>query len=144
MAHDECMEKYGKRSDLKGRYCVIHEIDGASPTGVHGRIVYRHREDFAAPMKSRYQFAPYLLEALMHLARFHQMIKDENEEKSTIHYRIGEVLFFGEPRDGETVTVEGRLKKRDQEGITFEARAVDTQGRTLMYARDLLFRWFSE
>jgi malonyl CoA-acyl carrier protein transacylase len=144
MAHDECMEKYGKRSDLKGRYCVIHEIDGASPTGVHGRIVYRHREDFAAPMKSRYQFAPYLLEALMHLARFHQMIQDENEEKSTIPYRIGEVLFFGEPRDGETVTVEGRLKKRDQEGITFEARAVDTQGRTLMYARDLLFRWFSE
>ncbi len=144
LGNDEVLEKYAKRSELQGRYRVIHEIDGSSPTGVHGRIMYRHTDDFAAPMKTRYQFAPYLLEALLHLAPFYVMIHDEKEEKSTIPYRIGEVQYFGEPRDGETVTIEGRLKHRDDEGITWDSRAIDEQGRTLMYARDVLFRWFSE
>jgi len=142
MDHAEVLEKYSERSELRGRYRVLEKLDGSAPDGVRGRVVYHESEDFASPLRANYQYSPYLFEALMHTAIFYLSMRDENDERAFIPFRLGEMTFFRKCSDGETITVEGRLKNQDDDGIIWNARAVDAEGRTLMYIRNMVFRRF--
>ena len=79
----------------------------------------------------------------MQTAIFYVFMRDESEQRVFIPYRMGEMTFFRKCSDGEVVTVEGRLKDQNEQGLTWDARAMDENGRTLMHVRDMMMRWFS-
>jgi len=144
MDHEEALEWYQSRTDMQGRYRVINDLDGTSSASIRGRIIYNQGTDFSAPLKTRYQYSPYLLEALMQVVNFYLAMRDPDEPRSMIPYRIGEMRFFGKCAPGQEITLEARMKSRDAKGITWNARALDEGGRVLMNARDLMMRWFSK
>jgi hypothetical protein len=61
-----------------------------------------------------------------------------------IPYRIGEVTFSRKCIDGEELTLEARMRDQNEEGIRWNARAVDDQGNVVMQAKNLMMRWFSK
>ena len=144
MDHDEVLDWYQSRTDLVGRYRVIEDIEGTSPRGIRGRTIYKEVEDFAPPKRTGYQYSPYLLEALMQLVNFYIVMRDSDERRSMIPYGIGEMLFTGKCEKGEPIVLEARMKDRTEEGIAWDARGIDEQGRTVMYASNLTMRWFSK
>ena len=107
-------------------------------------MIYHQGTDFAAPLESRYQYSPYLLEALMQVVNFFIAMRDPEEPRSMIPYRIGEMMFFRKATPDEELTLEARMKSRDEKGITWNARALDATGRVLMNATDIMMRWFSK
>ncbi len=143
MDHKEVLRWYEDRSHMQGRYRVLDELDGTADGAVRGRFVYRFTDDFAPPLKTVYQYSPYLLEALMQLVNFYVVMRDESEERAMIPVRIGRMLFYRTCRDGEPLTLEARISSSDQEGITWNARAVDADGETVMFVRDVRMKWFT-
>jgi len=143
MLHDEVLRWYSDRTDMQGRYRLMEEIHGSGPDAVRGRITYRVTEDFAPPRMTRYQFSPYLLEALMQVANFYVIMRDQNEQRSMIPFRIGRIDIFRQCLEDEVITVEARISGRTDEGITWAARGVDRDGKTVMTAHDMVMRWFS-
>jgi len=143
MNEQEAVQWYIDRSDLKGRYRVIKDMEGSGPDAVRGRTQYRQGRDFAADSPVNYQYSPYLLEALLHVVNFYVIMRDESEKRSMIPLSIGEMIFSRKCSDGEILTLEGRMKSRNKEGITWDARATDAQGRTVMQVRNMVMRWFS-
>ncbi|MEI7448118.1 MAG: SDR family NAD(P)-dependent oxidoreductase [Desulfomonile sp.] len=143
MDHSQVVEQYRQRSQMQGRYRVIESVDGTSLGIIRGQMIYRESNDFCNSSRSNYQYSPYLLEALMQLANFYILTRNPSESRSIIPYKIGEVIFSRNCKDGENVTVEGFLKKQDDEGIVWDARGVDEEGRTIMEATNIMFRWFS-
>ena len=144
MDHDETLEWYQSRTDMQDRYRVIEDLEGTSAGAIRGRVVYRQGTDFAAPLKTRYQYSPYLLEALMQVVNFYIAMRDPDEPRSMIPYRIGEMMFFRKCASGEEITLEARMKSRDDKGITWNARALDETGRVLMNAKNIMMHWFSK
>jgi malonyl CoA-acyl carrier protein transacylase len=144
MGHAEALEWYQDRTDMHERYRVMEDLDGTSDGAVRGRMIYRQSPDFAPPLKTRYQYSPYLLEALMHLVNFYIAMRDPDEPRSMIPYSIGEMTFFRKVASGEEITLEARMMNRDDEGITWIARALDETGRIVMIARELRMRWFGK
>ncbi|MBI4962018.1 MAG: SDR family NAD(P)-dependent oxidoreductase [Desulfomonile tiedjei] len=144
MDHDEALEWYQNRTDMQDRYRVIEDLDGTSAGAIRGRIIYKQGTDFAPPLRSRYQYSPYLLEALMQVVNFYIAMRDPDEPRSMIPYRIGEMMFFRKCAAGEEITLEARMKSSDEKGITWNARALDETGRVLMNAKDIMMRWFSK
>ena len=69
MDHKKVRAWYEERSGLEGRYRVMESIDGAGPGVVRGRTSYRETDDFAHLRNVRYQYSPYLFEALLQLSR---------------------------------------------------------------------------
>jgi acyl-CoA thioesterase FadM len=128
---------YEDRSSLKGRYRVIELFDGAGPGGARGRMTYRESDDFAHLRNTRYQYSPYLFEALMQLAYFAIVAMDPSERRSMLPVEIGEMRFLRPCRVGEQLTVEARLRAQDEAGQTWDARGLDDQGRPLMQVRGL-------
>jgi hypothetical protein len=61
-----------------------------------------------------------------------------------IPVRIGEMGFFRNCTDGEIITLEGRMKSSNEEGIGWDTRAIDQDGKPVMYTRNLMMRWFSK
>jgi malonyl CoA-acyl carrier protein transacylase len=144
MDHDEALQWYTDRTDLQGRYRVLEQLDGTSPGAVRGLTVYREGVDFAAKIKARYQYSPYLLEALMQVVNFYIAMRDPNQPKSMIPYKIGEMLFSRRCSDGEKIFLEARMEEQNDEGITWLARGLDAEGRVVMLAKDIVMRWFSK
>ena len=135
---------YEDRSGLKGRYRVIELFDGAGPGGARGRMTYRESGDFAHLLHARYQYSPYLFEALMQLAYFAIVAMDPSERRSMLPVEIGEMRFLRPCRVGEQLTVEARLRAQDESGQTWDARGLDDQGRPLMQVRGLRLHWVSD
>ncbi len=82
-----------------------------------------------------------MLEALLQVVTFYIVMRDGNERREAIPYEIGEMRFFDRCTDGQVITVEGRLRNRTDEGFTWDARAFDEKGRTIMFARNIMMRW---
>jgi hypothetical protein len=143
MDHAEALEWYEKRTDLVGRYRVIDTLDGTSATAISGTIRYQEKGDFAGRTENRYQYSPYLLEALMQMVNFYIVMRNADEERSMIPYGIGELMFSGKCTKGQTVRMEARLRTQTNEGLTWDARGIDENGRVLMVARNVMMRWFS-
>jgi hypothetical protein len=135
---------YEKRSGLKGRYRVIELLDGAGPGVARGRTTYREAGDFAHLRNARYQYSPYLFEALMQLTFFSIVAMDPAERRSMLPVEIGEMRFLRPCREGERITVEARRRVQDETGQTWDARGLDDQGRSLMHVWGMRLHWVSE
>ncbi len=123
---------------------MIEDIEGTSPRAIRGRTICAEVDDFAHIKQTGYQYSPYLLEALMQLVNFYIVMRDADERRSMIPYGIGEMLFSRQCEKGEPIVLEARMKDQTEEGIAWDARGVDEQGRTVMYASNLTMRWFSK
>ena len=134
---------YKNRSGLEGRYRVMERLDGAGPGVVRGRTTYRETSDFANLRNARYQYSPYLCEALLQLAAFYLAATDPSERRSIIPLEIGEMRFLRQCRAGEQIILEARLRVRDEDGLVWDARGIDEQGRTIMQIQGLRMHWVS-
>jgi hypothetical protein len=128
----EIQEKYEKRTALRGRYRVIERIQGTGPGIMKGVTVYREQEDIAGLGRVRYLYPPYLLEALMHLFAFHTAIRKKEGTPNLIPAGMEEMRFTRTAREGERFTLEARLRSQDDQGETWDARALDEGGTTVM------------
>jgi NAD(P)-dependent dehydrogenase (short-subunit alcohol dehydrogenase family) len=141
MDHKKVLKWYKDHSGLEGRYLVIGSLDGAGPTVVRGRTVYREISDFANLRNTRYQYSPYLFEALLQLVGFHIAATDPSERRSLIPMEIGEMRFLRKCREREQITLEARLRAQDEEGLVWDARGLDEQGRAIMQVHKLRMHW---
>ena len=144
MDQAQVLSWYEDRSGLKGRYRVIDLFDGAGPGVARGRTTYREDGDFAHLPNARYQYSPYLFEALMQLAYFSIVAMDPSERRSVLPIEIGEMRFLRPCRVGERLTVEARLRAQDEAGQTWDARGLDDQGRSVMHVRGMRMHWVSD
>jgi hypothetical protein len=135
---------YEDHSGLNGRYRVIELFDGAGPGVARGRTTYREAGDFAHLRNARYQYSPYLFEALMQLAYFAIVAMDPSERRSMLPVEIGEMRFLRPCRVGEQITVEARRRAQDEAGQTWDARGLDDQGRPLMQVWGMRLHWVSD
>jgi hypothetical protein len=144
MDHKKVLKWYKDRSGLEGRYRVMEFLDGAGPGVVRGGTTYRETSDFANLRNARYQYSPYLFEALLQLVGFHLAATDPAERRSMIPTEIGEMRFLRKCRVGEKITLEARMRAQDDEGLAWDARGIDDQGRTLMQVYGLRMHWVSD
>ncbi len=144
LAHEDMLEWYEKNSGLKGRYCVLESLDGAGPGLARGRTIYRQTGDFANLRNAQYQYSPYLFEALLQLTGFYCEAMEMTEQRSLIPMEIGEMRFCRKCREGEQITLEARLRTENEQGLTWDARGLDDQGRTIMQVSNMRMHWVSE
>jgi hypothetical protein len=71
-------------------------------------------------------------------------MRDSRENRHLIPYAIGEMRFSRHCKDGERIRIEGRMLEQDQEGISWDSRALDDSGSLVMVVKDLRMRWFSK
>lgn len=144
MDHKRVLKWYKDRSGLEGRYRVMEFLDGAGPGVVRGRTTYRETSDFANLRNARYQYSLYLFEALLQLVGFHIVAMDPSERRSMVPVEIEEMRFSRKCRVGEQITLEARMRAQDEEGLSWDARGIDDQGRTIMLVYGLRVHWVSD
>jgi len=144
MDHKKVLKWYKDRSGLEGRYRVMEVLDGAGPGVVRGRTTYRETSDFANMQNTRYQYSPYLFEALLQLAGFHIAAMDSSERRTMIPLEIGEMRFLRKCGGGEQITLEARMRAQDREGVVWDARGLDDQGSTIMQVQNMRLHWVSD
>ena len=143
MDHKQVRTWYKERSGLEGRYHVMESLAGAGIGVVMGRTTYRETDDFAHLRNTRYQYSPYLFEALLQLVGFYIAATNPSEQRSMIPLEIGEMRFSRKCRTGEQITLEARLRMEDDEGLAWDARGIDDQGRTIMQVHSMRMHWVS-
>ena len=144
MDHKKVLKWYKDRSGFAGRYRVMESLDGAGPGVVRGRTTYRETVDFANLRNVRYQYSPYLFEALLQLVGFYVAATDPSERQSLIPVEIGEMRFLRKCRAGEQITLEARMRAQDNKGLSWDAGGIDNQGRTLMQIEGIRMHWVSD
>jgi len=144
MPHEEVLEWYEQRTNLRGRYRVLEEIDGSGQGVVRGTTVCRDINDFAGSKGVKYQYPVYLLEALMHLVTFYTGMRDEDEARSLIPAGLKEMWFSRHWNVGERAVLEGRLRSKDAEGYVWDVRAVDEHAEIIMQVKGLSLIWYGE
>jgi malonyl CoA-acyl carrier protein transacylase len=144
MDHKNMLEWYKIHSGLKGRYCVLEILDGAGPGVVRGHTTYRQTDDFAKLRNAQYQYSPYLFEALLQLTGFYCVAMKMPEQRSMIPLEIGEMRFCRKCRVGEQITLEARMRAQNEQGLTWDARGFDDQGRTIMQVSNMRMHWVSD
>ncbi|MBE0616332.1 MAG: SDR family NAD(P)-dependent oxidoreductase, partial [Proteobacteria bacterium] len=137
VSHEELLHWYGEHTGLDGRYRVLDVIHGAGPGVVKGRTLYRETDDFAHLHAARYQYSPYLFEALMQLAGFHRLTTDPQDRRPMLPVQIGEMRFLRRCQQGELITIEARLRARHRDSLVWDAWGVDDQGHPIMQVRTL-------
>ncbi|MGC9029146.1 MAG: SDR family NAD(P)-dependent oxidoreductase [Desulfomonilaceae bacterium] len=143
ISRSEVLAQYELRSAMKDRYRVIDSISGFGEGTISAATVYKHSVDFADLPDAKCQYSPYLLEALMQSANFYLVARGDATNAAIIPYRVEDLIFTRNCKDGEVIAVEGRLLKEDRDGLEWEAWAVDEAGETIMYVKKATFRWFS-
>ena len=73
----------------------------------------------------------------MQLVGFHMLAMDPQDRRPMLPTEIGEMRFLRQCRAGERITLEARLRAQDQESLTWDARGLDDQGRTIMQVRTM-------
>ena len=143
MNQKNMLKWYKKHSGLKGRYRVLECLDGAGPKVMRGLTLYRQTDDFKNLRRAQYQYAPYLLEALLQLAGLHGIAMKMPEKRSMIPLEIGEMRFSRKCRVGEPITLEARMREQNTQSQSWDARGLDDQGRTIMQISNMVMRWVS-
>jgi len=59
-----------------------------------------------------------------------------------IPMEIGEMRFLRKCRIGEQITLEARMRAKDDEGLVWDARGIDNQGDTIMEIHGIRMHWF--
>ena len=134
---------YEKRTGLKGRYRVLGKIYGSGPEVIKGGMVYREQDDIAGLDNVRYQYSPYLIEALMHLFAFYPALRQEAEDWNLIPVSMKEMRFTRPAQNGETCTLEARLRSQNEQSFTWDARVVDDNGTTILQVLSLRMNRFN-
>jgi malonyl CoA-acyl carrier protein transacylase len=132
MEPDEIQDGYTAHTGLKGRYRVLERIHGTGRGVVKGDMLYREQTDMSGLDQVRYQYAPYLLEALMHLIAFYVFLRQEDGGGDLIPASMEEMRFVRRAQKGERFTLEARLRKHDPQGVTWDAHAVDESDTPIM------------
>ncbi|MGO9122921.1 MAG: SDR family NAD(P)-dependent oxidoreductase [Desulfomonilaceae bacterium] len=84
MSHQMVLQSY-RNSLHKGRYRVLETMEGTGPDSVRARFTYRESQDFAPPLRTWYQYSPYVLEALMQICgNFYIGMRKKHEQLRTI------------------------------------------------------------
>jgi hypothetical protein len=78
------------------------------------------------------------------LVGFHAAAMDPSERRSMIPVEIGEMRFLRKCRAGERITLEARRRAQDENGLFWDARAIDDQGRAIMQVRALHMKRVSD
>jgi acyl transferase domain-containing protein/NAD(P)-dependent dehydrogenase (short-subunit alcohol dehydrogenase family)/acyl carrier protein len=141
--HEGMLRLYKKHSGFGDRYRVIQGLDGAGAGVIRGRAILRQREDFAGLNGVRYQYSPYLLEALKHLVNSYLLLRDEEVNAAMIPFAIGEMRFSRTPRPGGELVLEGRRRSYDRGEATWDIRAIDEAGQIIMTVTGLIMKSFS-
>ena len=141
---DEIQESYGLRTGLTGRYRVLETIQGTGPDVIRGDMRYREQEDIAGLPQVRYRYAPYLMEALMHLFAFYPALREEEGNQDLIPAGLEELRFTRSLRNGEKCTLDARLLAKDDQGFTWNARAVDESGQIILQVRSMRMNRFKQ
>ena len=102
---------YRKYSHFGDRYNLIESIDGAGASVIRGLMIYKQQEDFAGMNGVRYQYSPYLLEALKHLVNCYLLLRDEKVTAAMIPFGIDEMRFSRLCQPGEAMVLEGRPQR---------------------------------
>ncbi len=144
MNRKKVLKWYKGRSGLGGRYRVIEFLDGTGPGVIRGRTIYPATCDFAHLVNAKYQYSPYLFEALLQLVCCHIAVTDPSEPRSMIPLEIGEMRCFRKVGTGEKITLEARLRAQTDEVLTWDTRGLDDQGETLMQISGLQMKWISD
>jgi malonyl CoA-acyl carrier protein transacylase len=144
MGHRKVLKWYKHRSGLEGRYRVMEFLDGAGPGVVRGGTTYRETSDFATLRNAQYQYSPYLFEALLQVVNFYIVAMDPSERRSMIPMEIGEMRFLRKCRVGEQIMLEARMRAQNDEGLVWDARGIDDQGRTIMQVYGIRMQWVSD
>jgi hypothetical protein len=144
MPPKEVAEFYLTHTNMQGRYLVMDSMEGTGPGCIRGVMFYRETRDFPGEGPNRYQYSPYLLEGILHLVNFYPVMRDQNERRRMIPAGLGELCFTRRCREGERLTLEGRLINENPEGNTWVARALDEDGTPIMQVTGLQVRWFVE
>jgi len=144
MEAHEIQDSYEERTGLKGRYRVLEKIHGTGPKVVKGQMVYREQNDITGLGRVHYQYSPYLLEALMHLFAFHFAARQKEESSNLIPAGMEEMRFARRARNEERCALEARLRSRDDQGFTWDARAVDESGAVIMQVLSIRMNRFSQ
>jgi NAD(P)-dependent dehydrogenase (short-subunit alcohol dehydrogenase family) len=144
MDHEQVLHWYTEQSGLNGRYRVLDIIDGAGPGVVRGRTVYRETSDFEHLHNARYQYSPYLFEALLQVVGFHGAATASTERRSMVPLEIGEMRFMRTCRAGEELTLEARMRTQDHNGCSWDARGVDDEGHTVMQIQGMRMQWVTD
>jgi len=144
MEPHEILDGYERRTGLKGRYRVLGGIQGTGPGVVKGEMIYQEQEDMAGLDGVLYHYSPYLLEALMHLFAFYVAIRQEEGASNLIPAGMDEMRFSRRARNGERCTLEARLRSRDEQGFSWDARALDESGTPIMQVLSMRMNRFSQ
>jgi malonyl CoA-acyl carrier protein transacylase len=144
MNRKKVLKWYKDRSGLGGRYRVIEFLDGTGPGVIRGRTIYPETCDFANLVNVKYQYSPYLFEALLQLVCCHIAVTDPSEPRSMIPLEIGEMRCFRKVATGEKILLEARLRAQTDEVLTWDTRGLDDQGQTLMQISGLQMKWISD
>jgi 3-hydroxymyristoyl/3-hydroxydecanoyl-(acyl carrier protein) dehydratase len=144
MDHKKVLEWYQSSGCLEARYRVIDLLDGAGPGVVRGRTLYQETSDFANSGNARYQYSPYLLEALLQVVVFYIAAMDPSERRSMIPTEVGEMRFARPCRAGERVILEARLRVQDEKVLAWDARGLDDQGHAIMQVHNMRMHWVSD
>ncbi len=139
--HGQVVQWYEERSGLKGRYRVMDLIEGANPGVIRGRTTCRETDDFAQLRNTRYQYSPYLFEALLQLVGFNMAVTNPSELRAMVPMEIGEMRFLRLCRAEEQVSLEARMRSQDDQGLTWDARGIDEQSRTIMQLYGVRMQW---
>jgi len=139
--HNQVLRWYEERSGLKGRYCVMDLIEGAGPGVIRGRTTYREIDDFAHLRNTSYQYPPYLFEALLQLVGFNMAATNPLERRAMIPMEIGEMRFLRLCRAGEQLSLAARMRAQDDQGLIWDSRGIDEQGRTIMQLYGVRMQW---
>jgi NAD(P)-dependent dehydrogenase (short-subunit alcohol dehydrogenase family) len=134
---------YRKYSNFGDRYRVIQGLDGSSSGVIRGRTIVNQMDDFAGLNGVRYQYPPYLLEALKHLVNSHLLLRDENVTAAMIPFGIKEMRFSRPCRPGEQIVLEGRRRSQDSGESSWDIRAIDDAGHIIMTVQGLIMKSFS-
>jgi hypothetical protein len=135
------LDWYEQKGTLKGRYRVLEGVNGTGPGVVSGVMIAGEEDDFAGWPTPQYRYSPYALEGLMHLPVPYFMLQDF-ETRNIIPSGLGEVQFVRRCRPGERLTLEARLKKKDEVGTAWDACVWDEAGQLVLQAQDISFHWF--
>ena len=101
MDHKKVLKWYKDHSGFEGRYRVMESLDGAGQGVVRGRTIYRETDDFANMKNVRYQYSPYLFEALLQLVGFYTALTDPAERQiDGPHGDRGDEVFATMPDRG--------------------------------------------
>jgi Polyketide synthase dehydratase N-terminal domain len=134
---------YKKYSNFGERYQVLQGLDGSSSGVIRGRTVFNQMDDFAGLTNARYQYSPYLLEAMKHLVNSHLLLRDEEVTAAMIPFAVGEMRFSRTCRPGEEIVLEGRRRSQANRESSWDIRAIDDAGHIIMTVNGLIMKSFS-